>query len=90
MMTVKDKNILFSMLFFVGTLLYLEIVVHLYIYEAIDSKIIYPIIFAIPVGIVFTILSGCFERFGNILIMYNLSAVACIIYGINMFYYIFF
>lgn len=87
MKTEKDKNILFSMLFFVGTLLYLEIVVHLYIYEVIDSKIIYPIIFAIPVGIVFTILSGCFERFGNILIMWILTAVTCLIFGLQLVYY---
>ncbi|TAH68867.1 MAG: LTA synthase family protein [Anaerolineaceae bacterium] len=83
----QDNNTLFPMLFFIGTLLYLEIVTHLYIYNSIDSKIIYPITFAIPMGILFTILSGFLSRFGNMLIMWFITSMSCIIFGLQLVYY---
>jgi hypothetical protein len=32
----KDNNTLYPMLFFIGTLIYLELITHLYIYNSID------------------------------------------------------
>lgn len=83
----KDNNTLYPMLFFIGTLIYLELITHLYIYNSIDGKIIYPITFAIPIGILFTILSGFFERFGNMLIMWLLTSLSCLIFGLQLVYY---
>lgn len=84
---LKAKASLFAMLFFVGTLLYLELISHLFIYQSIDSKIIFPIMFAIPVGIVFTILTGFFNRYLNILIMWLLTVVACFVFAFQLVYY---
>lgn len=87
-MKIKQyKNSLFPMLFFIGTLIYLEVLTHIYIYNSIDSKIIYPIIFAIPLGILFTILSGCLNRFANMVIMWFLTSLSCLIFGLQLVYF---
>ncbi|NLO10504.1 MAG: LTA synthase family protein [Clostridiales bacterium] len=82
-----DKNILFPMLFFIGTLIYLELVNHLYTYNNLDGKTIYPILFAIPMGIFFTILSGVFNRYGNMIIMWLITSFSCLIFGLQLVYY---
>ena len=83
----QDKNTLFPMVFFIVTLIYLEIVVHLYTYNSIDSRIIYPILFAIPMGIIFAIFSGIFNRYGNTIIMWAVTSLACLIYGLQLVYF---
>ena len=86
----KKNNIstlLFPCLFFVGTLIYLELVAHLFIYKSIDGKIIYPIFFAMPVGIIFAILTGFFSKYINTLIMWLLTIVTCFIFGLQIVYY---
>lgn len=81
------RNLLYPIIFFVGMLLYFEIVTHLFIYNSIDSKIIFPIIFAFPVGLIFTILSGFFDKFVNTLIMWILATVSYIIFALQLVYY---
>lgn len=83
----QDNNILYPMLFFIGTLIYFEILTHLYIYNSIDGKIIYPIIFAIPVGILYAILSGFLNRFGNMIIMWFLTSISCLVFSLQLVYY---
>lgn len=82
-----DKNTLLPMLFFIITLIYLEMLVHLYTYNSFDGKIVYPILFAIPMGILFTILSGIFNRYGNTIIMWVLTSLSCLIYGLQLVYF---
>lgn len=81
------RNLLYPIIFFVGMLLYFEIVTHLFIYNSIDSKIIFPIIFAFPVGLIFTILSGFFDKFVNTLIMWIVATVSYIIFALQLVYY---
>lgn len=81
------RNLLYPIIFFVGMLLYFEIVTHLFIYNSIDSKIIFPIIFAFPVGLIFAILSGFFNKFVNTLIMWILATVSYIIFALQLVYY---
>lgn len=82
-----DKDTLIPMLFFIGTLIYLEMVTHLFIYESVDCKIIYPIIFAVSMGIFYTVLSGFLNRYGNIIIMWILTSLSCIIFALQLVYY---
>lgn len=84
---MQRKRLIYPLLFFVGTLIYLELIVHLYLYKTIDSKIIYPIMFSIPLGCLFTFLSGLFDSFGNKLIMWALTSISCFIYGLQLVYY---
>ncbi|NLL71992.1 MAG: LTA synthase family protein [Clostridiales bacterium] len=81
------RNFIYPLLFFVGTIIYLEIVVHLYLFGSIDSKIIYPIMFAIPLGICFTLLTGLFNEFGNKLLMWIVTSISCLIFGLQAVYY---
>lgn len=83
----KKNGFLFPMLFFIGTLLYLELVIHIDIYHSISSKIIFPIIFTVPMGMLFTVLSGLFERYSNILIMWLITLVTCLVFGLQLVYY---
>ena len=82
-----DKSTIFPMLFFIGVLIYLEIINHLFIYKSIDGKIIYPILFAVPIGVFFTILSGFLDRYGNMIIMWVLTSLSCLIYGLQLVYF---
>lgn len=84
---MQIKKLIYSLLFFVGTLIYLELMVHLYLYKSVDSKIIYPILFAIPLGILFTFLSGFFDSFGNKLFMWVITSITCLIFGVQLVYY---
>ncbi len=85
--STSAKNLIFPVFFFVGMLFYLEIIFHVFTYRSIDSKIIYPILFAIPVGIIYTILSGFFNRYGYIIISYVITALTCLVFGLQMVYY---
>lgn len=85
--SIPRENILYPLIFYIGSLIYLEIVSHLFIYNTIDGKIIYPIIFAIPLGFLFTLLTGFFDRFANILIMWVLTGLSCIIFCLQVVYY---
>lgn len=87
MKTKLDGKTLYPVLFFTSTLIYLEIITHMYIYNSIDGKIIYPIIFAIPIGILFTILSGLLNQFGNKLIMWLATSISCFIFAFQLVYY---
>jgi hypothetical protein len=81
------KNTLYPLLFFTVTLIYLELIIHLYIYNSIDGKIIFPILFAISLGIVFTILSGSFNRYGNMVFMWAATSLSCLIFALQLVYY---
>lgn len=83
----QDNNYLFPMLFFIGTLIYLEIITHLYIFDSIDSKIIFPILFAISIGTFFTFLSGFLNHYGNMIIMWLLTSLSCLIFGMQVVFF---
>jgi len=85
--TVPKENFINPLLFFTGTLIYLEILSHLLIYNSVGGKIIYPVIFALPLGFLFTFLSGFFERYANILIMWLLTGASCFIFCLQVVYY---
>jgi len=85
--SIPKENLLYPLIFFTGTLIYLEIITHLLIYKSADGRIIYPIIFAVPVGFLFTLATGFFDRYANILIMWLVTGVSCIIFCLQVVYY---
>lgn len=84
---IDRRRVLYPLLFFIGQILYLEIFVHLFLYHSIDGRIIYPVMFAIPFGLLLTFLSGLFNRYGNILIMWLTTALSCLIFVLQLVYY---
>ncbi|MDF2486747.1 MAG: hypothetical protein K0R46_2915 [Herbinix sp.] len=75
------------LLYFIGMVMYLEVVFHFLIYRSVDLKIIYPIIFAIPLGAILAFLAGLFTAKLNKLILWCLSAVMCMVFLIQLVYF---
>ncbi len=85
---ITPKTGLFGMLAFcIGFLIYLELVFHLLIYGSVDGKLIYPVIFAIPAGFLYTLLPGFFERRMQKLLLWLTTGLTCIIFGLQLIYY---
>lgn len=75
------------MLFFLITFIYLELILHLLIYQSMDGKILYPIVFAIPIGLFMTILTGFFSYKVNKAILWVLTSAICFLFGLQLVYY---
>ncbi len=80
-------NLLTPLLFFIATIIYLELVVHVLIYRSMDSKIIYPILFAIPIGFILTAATGFLGKRSNRMILWLLTFLVCLLYQIQLVYY---
>lgn len=85
--TIPEENLLFPLLFFIGVIVYLEIIFHLLIYRRIDGKIIYPVLFAVPAGILFTLITGFFDKFINRIIMWLLTGITCLVFCLQLIYH---
>jgi lipoteichoic acid synthase len=81
------SSMMYPVLFFVGTIIYLEIVLHLLNYRSIDLKIIYPILFAIPLGILLGFITGLFPSMINKILLWGSTGLICIIYITQLIYY---
>lgn len=73
--------------FFLTSLIYLELALHLIIYRSMDAKIIYPIIFTLPLAFLFTFLTGIFSWKANKIVMLITTGLICFIYGLQLVYY---
>lgn len=81
------RNLLMPLLFFIGTIIYLELVVHILIYRSMDGKIIYPLLFAIPFGCILTSIMGFFGRKINRILLLILTFLVCLGYQVQLVYY---
>lgn len=75
------------LLFGVGFLMYLELVFHLLVFGSADGKLIYPILFALPVGLLYTLLPGFFDRKGQKLLLWLMTGFICVIFALQLIYY---
>ena len=83
----RRDNLFIPVFFFVGTLIYLECISHLIIFNSIDSKIILPILFALPTGLFLSILIGISSPKFNKTITLFLTGLICFYYGLQVTYY---
>lgn len=84
---LPKSNFIGPLSFFIGLIIYLELVLHLFNYRAIDLKMIYPVLLAIPAGILMTILTGFFEYTVNRIIMWVITALLCLTFSVQLVYY---
>lgn len=84
---LPKSNFTGPLAFFIGMFIYLELVLHLLNYGTIDAKLIYPVLFAIPVGILMTILSGIFSPKVNKALMWVITVFSCLIFSVQLVYY---
>ncbi|HKL80443.1 MAG TPA: LTA synthase family protein [Mobilitalea sp.] len=83
----RSLKIIAPVIFFVSVIIYLELVFHLMVYKSIDLKILYPILFAIPVGLLISLFSGFFSRRINQLIMWFFTGLSCLVFGLQLVYF---
>jgi hypothetical protein len=83
----KPFGFLLPALYMAGALIYLELVIHFLNYRSVDNKIIYPILFAIPVGLVIGFLAGLFRSSVNKIIMLLLTGFLCILFITQLIYF---
>lgn len=81
------RNLLIPLFFFIGTIIYLELVVHVLIYRSVDGRIIYPVLFAIPFGCILTLIAGLFGRSINRILLFMMTFLVCLIYQVQLVYY---
>ncbi len=80
-------KLLIPWFFFIGTIIYLELVVHILIYRSIDAKIIYPILFAIPCGCILTVVTGFLGKRSNRFLLWGVTILVCLVYQVQLVYY---
>lgn len=89
-MTENSKQLIIAQLlplaYFIGLIIYLEAIFHIVTFKGIDSKIILPIIFAVPVGAFITFITGFFGKKVNKTIMWFATALTCILFCVQLIY----
>lgn len=84
---ISENSLLLPVLFIIGTIIYLEVILHLLIYRSLDSKIIYPVLFAIPLGLILSFIAGLFRPIVNKIILWSFTALVCIVFSVQLVYY---
>lgn len=84
---ISKENLILPILFIIGTLIYLELVLHIINYRSLDLKIMYPIFFAVPLGLLIGFLVGLFKPVINRIILWIITGLFCLIFAIQLIYY---
>lgn len=80
------KNIIFYTL----TVIYLEILLHVSVFKGIDSNIIYPLLFSIPIGGILGIFSKIFSEKANYILSIVFTALLSLWFAVQeVYYYVF-
>ncbi len=77
----------FPLFYFIGLIVYLEVVFHFLVFGSFDVKIIYPVLFALPFAVILTIITGVFSCRGRVAAIWLVSALICIIFQVQLIYH---
>jgi lipoteichoic acid synthase len=80
-------SLLLHLAYFIGFIVYLEIIYHLVIFKGLDDKIILPIVFAVPVGAFITLITGFFGKRANKVIMWVSTVFVYLLFCVQLIYY---
>lgn len=75
-----------KVMFFILTIIYEEIIFATFVFEQFPSSIIYIILFSIPIGILFDILTSFLKERGNKILSYIIIIIICILFGAHFVY----
>lgn len=84
---ISNSSLIFPVAFLISTVIYLEIIIHLLNYRSIDLKIIYPILFAIPLGIFIGVITALFNSTVNKCLFTLFIGLACLLFAVQLIYY---
>jgi lipoteichoic acid synthase len=85
--SISSNNFIYPVVFLIGMLIYLEVMLHFLIYRSVDNKIIYPILFAVPFGILLTFIIGLFSEKINKTILWCITGLICLVFNLQLVYY---
>jgi lipoteichoic acid synthase len=80
-------NLVFPLLFIIGTVIYLELLTHIINYRSLDIKIIYPVLFVLPPGLLIGFMTGLFKSVINRIIFWIITGLTCLIFAVQLIYY---
>lgn len=81
------ENLNFTTLFFPVILIYLEVILHLFIYSNITRYSLFVFLFAIPIGIFLTFLCGLFKKEVNIVLAWIFTSISCLLFIVQLIYF---
>jgi phosphoglycerol transferase MdoB-like AlkP superfamily enzyme len=84
---ISGSDFLIPLMFFIGSIIYMEIMLHILLYRSIDIKIIYPILFAIPLGTLLAFITGLFQPIVNKIILWVFTIFLCFMFMLQLVYY---
>ena len=86
-LNVTGKNFYIPALFVICSLVYLELAAHFLIYRTFDRKILYPILFAIPVGLLIAFICGLFNKTINKILLIVITFLICLLFNVQLIYH---
>lgn len=84
---ITNKNFIIPALFIITSMIYLEVVSHFLIYRGFDNKILYPVLFAIPFGLLIAFITGLFNRIVNKVLLSVITGIICLIFNVQLIYH---
>ena len=84
---MSKSSLIPPMLFFIGFLIYLEIVFHLVVFKTADTKLILPVLFALPVGTLIVFITGLFHKKVSKIIMWFVVGFTCLLFCVQLIYF---
>lgn len=85
--SISKSNLIFSLVFYVCMIIYLEIILHFLVYRSFDIRMIYPVLFALPFAAVLTFINGLFKPVVNRVLMYVITFLITLIFQVQLVYY---
>lgn len=85
--SISKANLIYPMLFIIGTIIYLEVVAHCLIFQNLDITIICPILFAIPFGTLIGFITGLFSPIINKILLWIFTGIICLIFSLQLIYH---
>lgn len=84
---LSGSNLIYPVVFLIGTIIYLEIVTHIMNYRSLDFKIIYPVLFSIPFGLLLGFITGLFKELINKILLWIFTIAICLVFAVQLVYF---
>ncbi len=84
---INVNNFFGTLFYLIISIMYLEIIFHVLIYRNINIKIIYPILFAVPFGIIINFIIGLFPPKVNKALLWCVMAAITIVFCVQLIYF---
>lgn len=84
---INANNFFGTLFYLIISIMYLEVIFHVLIYRNVNLKIIYPILFAIPFGMIINFIIGLFSPKVNKALLWCFTGAITLVFCIQLIYY---